>query len=70
MRIVILSDIHDNVWKLAAALDAVRNNTDAMLRCGDLCSPFRSCASMARCSPASSTITRPGKTLASTYLIP
>ena len=40
MRIAILSDIHDNVWKLAAALDAVRETTDAMLCCGDLCSPF------------------------------
>ena len=40
VRIAILSDIHDNVWKLAAALDAVRNNTGAMLCCGDLCSPF------------------------------
>jgi uncharacterized protein len=39
MRIAILSDIHDNVWKLAAALDAVRG-ADAMICCGDLCSPF------------------------------
>jgi hypothetical protein len=39
MRIAILSDIHDNVWKLAAALDAVRG-CDALLCCGDLCSPF------------------------------
>jgi len=39
MRLAILSDIHDNVWKLAAALEAVRA-TDALLCCGDLCSPF------------------------------
>jgi putative phosphoesterase len=39
MRIAILSDIHDNVWKLAAALDAVRD-ADVLLCCGDLCSPF------------------------------
>jgi putative phosphoesterase len=39
MRIAILSDIHDNVWKLAAALDAVRE-ADILLCCGDLCSPF------------------------------
>jgi putative phosphoesterase len=39
MRIAILSDIHDNVWKLAAALAAVRD-ADALLCCGDLCSPF------------------------------
>jgi putative phosphoesterase len=39
MRIAILSDIHDNVWKLAAALDAV-HSADALICCGDLCSPF------------------------------
>ncbi|HZD58070.1 MAG TPA: YfcE family phosphodiesterase [Anaerolineales bacterium] len=39
MRIAILSDIHDNVWNLAAALEGVKN-TDAMIVCGDLCSPF------------------------------
>ena len=40
MRIAVLSDIHDNVWKLDAALARVRESTDAMLCCGDLCSPF------------------------------
>jgi putative phosphoesterase len=39
MRIAILSDIHDNVWNLASALDGVKD-TDAMIVCGDLCSPF------------------------------
>jgi putative phosphoesterase len=39
MRIAVLSDIHDNVWKLDAALAQVRD-TDAMVCCGDLCSPF------------------------------
>jgi hypothetical protein len=39
MRIAVLSDIHDNVWKLAAALDAV-GDADALICCGDLCSPF------------------------------
>ena len=39
MRIAVLSDIHDNVWRLAAALEAV-NGADAMICCGDLCSPF------------------------------
>ena len=39
MRIVIVSDIHDNVWNLRAALDCVRD-ADALLCCGDLCSPF------------------------------
>ncbi|MCW5982914.1 MAG: metallophosphoesterase family protein [Bryobacteraceae bacterium] len=39
MRVAILSDIHDNVWNLAAALDAIRD-AGAMICCGDLCSPF------------------------------
>jgi putative phosphoesterase len=39
MKIAILSDIHDNVWKLAGALRAV-SGADALLCCGDLCSPF------------------------------
>jgi uncharacterized protein len=39
MRIAILSDIHDNVWKLATALEKLRG-VDALLCCGDLCSPF------------------------------
>src|ERR1700761_8556664 len=39
MRIVILSDIHDNLWNLAAAIRTVEY-ADALLCCGDLCSPF------------------------------
>ena len=39
MRIAILSDIHDQVWKLAAALEGVLG-TDVLICCGDLCSPF------------------------------
>jgi hypothetical protein len=39
MRIAVLSDIHDNVWNLAAALKAV-GDADALIFCGDLCSPF------------------------------
>lgn len=39
MRIVILSDIHDNLWNLAAAICTV-SDADALLCCGDLCSPF------------------------------
>lgn len=39
MRIAILSDIHDNLWNLAAAVDAIRG-ADALICCGDLCSPF------------------------------
>lgn len=39
MRIAILSDIHDNVWKLAGALEAAAD-AGALICCGDLCSPF------------------------------
>jgi putative phosphoesterase len=39
MRIAILSDIHDNVWKLDIALKHVAS-ADALICCGDLCSPF------------------------------
>ena len=39
MRVAILSDIHDNVWSLSAALGAV-SEADALICCGDLCSPF------------------------------
>jgi uncharacterized protein len=39
MRIAILSDIHDNLWNLAAAISSVQA-TDALICCGDLCSPF------------------------------
>ncbi len=39
MKIAILSDIHDNVWNLAAALQSLQS-VDLMICCGDLCSPF------------------------------
>jgi len=39
MRIGILSDIHDQVWNLRAALAAL-SDVDALLVAGDLCSPF------------------------------
>ena len=39
MKLGILSDIHDHVWNLAAALPALAG-CDALLCCGDLCSPF------------------------------
>lgn len=40
MQIAILSDIHDNLWNLAAALQFLEGRASAMLCCGDLCSPF------------------------------
>lgn len=39
MRIAILSDIHDNLWNLTAAIGHVQG-VDALICCGDLCSPF------------------------------
>jgi uncharacterized protein len=39
MQIGILSDIHDHVWNLSAALPVLAD-CDALLCCGDLCSPF------------------------------
>ena len=39
MLIAILSDIHDNIPKLRAAIDHIRP-VDALLCGGDLCSPF------------------------------
>ena len=39
MKLAILSDIHDNIWKLEAALPQAAA-AEAVLFCGDLCSPF------------------------------
>lgn len=39
MRIAVLSDIHDNIWNLASALDQLEG-VDVLLCCGDLCAPF------------------------------
>jgi putative phosphoesterase len=39
MRIAILSDIHDNLWNLASAIEHVAT-ADTLICCGDLCSPF------------------------------
>jgi putative phosphoesterase len=39
MRIAVLSDIHDHVWNLTAALASVAS-CDTLICCGDLCSPF------------------------------
>jgi putative phosphoesterase len=41
MKIAILSDVHDNIWKLAEVLeDAQRAGVGAALFCGDFCAPF------------------------------
>jgi putative phosphoesterase len=39
MKIAILSDIHDHVWNLAQALQTMQP-AQAVICCGDLCSPF------------------------------
>lgn len=39
MKVGILSDIHDNVWKLGGALAGLQE-AEALICCGDLCSPF------------------------------
>jgi putative phosphoesterase len=39
MKIAVVSDIHDNVWTLKAALPKLRD-AGVMICCGDLCSPF------------------------------
>ncbi len=39
MKLVVCSDIHDNIWALERALDSMRS-ADALVCCGDLCAPF------------------------------
>lgn len=39
MKIGVLSDSHDNIWKLEAAIPHLRA-TDVVIHCGDLCAPF------------------------------
>lgn len=39
MKIAVFSDIHDHVWNLAKALEKAQQ-AEAMICCGDLCSPF------------------------------
>ena len=38
MKIAILSDIHDNIWKLETLLAALE--AEALIFCGDFCAPF------------------------------
>lgn len=41
MKISVISDIHDHVWNLKKVLNNSKlQETDALLCCGDLCSPF------------------------------
>jgi putative phosphoesterase len=38
MRIAILSDVHDNIWKLERLLAGLES--EALIFCGDFCAPF------------------------------
>ncbi len=39
MRIAVISDTHDNIWKIDEALTYLKS-VDAVLHCGDIISPF------------------------------
>lgn len=39
MKVAVLSDVHDHVWNLRAALASL-GDADALVFCGDFCSPF------------------------------
>jgi len=39
VRIAVLSDVHDNIWKLARVLEQAAAG-DALIFCGDFCAPF------------------------------
>jgi len=39
MKILVLSDSHDNLWKLDAAAEHI-TLADVIIHCGDICSPF------------------------------
>jgi hypothetical protein len=41
MKVAILSDIHDNIWKLEGVLKKLSElRAEALICCGDLCAPF------------------------------
>ena len=39
MLVAVCSDIHDNIWKLEAALPGL-NQAETLIFCGDFCAPF------------------------------
>lgn len=39
MRVAVISDLHDNIWKLDAAMPQLQT-AEAVIHCGDICSPF------------------------------
>jgi len=41
MQIAVISDIHDNIWKLKIVLERINETgTEALVFCGDFCAPF------------------------------
>ena len=38
MKVAILSDVHDNIWKLETLLESLE--ADTLIFCGDFCAPF------------------------------
>jgi len=41
MKIAVLSDVHDNIWNLAGALEKIRMcGAEVLIFCGDFCAPF------------------------------
>lgn len=41
MKIAILSDVHDNIWKLEDVLEDIgQSGAEVLIFCGDLCAPF------------------------------
>ncbi|NLT42788.1 MAG: metallophosphoesterase family protein [Anaerolineae bacterium] len=41
MKLAVISDIHDNVWKLSGVLANIREDgAQTLIVCGDLCAPF------------------------------
>jgi hypothetical protein len=39
MKLLVMSDSHDNIWKLEVAAEHLAR-ADVVLHCGDICSPF------------------------------
>ena len=41
MRLIVLSDTHDNIWNLRKALDRIaKERAEAIIHCGDVIAPF------------------------------
>lgn len=40
VKILVLSDIHDNIWNLEKVISEVKGKVDLAIFCGDFCAPF------------------------------